>query len=905
MHQSRTEIRKETIRAAIENNGVQFYVDHGEKKKGPYSFRCWNANAHSNGDAKPSLLVNDENAVYSCQACGIKGGPLKYFKEYIEEDPSRNPNKLNYEAYMEQYLGLFPDKTDTHDSFSIKRESKVQKTVVATTQYIEPHTDNIKYLLSHKKLLESLERSFGWTKEAIQKLGVGYNLGKSCYTLPLTNASGQIINHKQYRPGNTEGKWSHEISGVQNPPFNTSALHEKNIFLTEGEKDSVLLVSFGFNAMTFGSARPSMDLTRALGEDLVLLHSKDIILVYDADEAGRKAVENLIPQLLKRNCRVKNLLLDKSEAFPEGLDSSLKKEDGKRRFKDVTELFEIHGFGDKALAVFNKLMELSPWIEPNISATTNSENETVDLNSEPENTYKFFMINKDDRVIVPRQLFISDLIKDGFGKIYLTPDKLASVTVYKSNGVVRKASLENITDHVLKYASTLPDTVTKKTIVDNEVKILKVPKHLVLNALMSSEVYAPVVPNLFPESTLTFFRDSKDKSYFFCKSGVVIVEADNIELKTDFSHDGYIWQDHIKPYNFAFPETLPREPAFRTFFNRVCNNDELRIQSLKSAIGYLLHRHNKQSLRKAIILMDSAINTGHPQGRSGKSVILRGLQFLRKVAVTNGKDFDPKSKFKYQNVDLDTDIILLDDVNESLSIVQLFHDLSESPTVEEKGKKAVRFKLDSAPKFAITTNYVPSDSGDSALDRQFIFEASTWYSASHKPSSEFKFEFFSEDWDEWEWNQFYLLYFECVQTYLKYGLIEAPKINADIRLLNQSTCPEFLDWANDYFIENAIKDSDLISVSKSDLADFFLTFSPDHKNQVERGREGYFTRTFMKWLREYCKYKGWEIKETNSNGKHRVRIVRTKSNSELPLTDMERFNAAISRIANEGEGNKE
>ncbi|MBF0432570.1 MAG: hypothetical protein HQK83_14895, partial [Fibrobacteria bacterium] len=404
----RLEERKQAVNAALLNNGEKFYLDHGEVKGKNGNFHCWNEKAHSNSkDANPSLSISPETGQYLCHGCGIKGNPVVYYKENIA-GASKDMGRNSYLRHMDRYynLGLYA-KNISCKALNVAGKHclshKTKELQVDASRIIQPsilvhYDDTIKAevqdkyiadLLADKKRLASMCKSRGWTPKAIETCGVGFDLQKECFTFPLCNWDGEIVNLQEYRPwkkSGTTGKWYYRLEGRKNPPFNLKACNENKIFITEGQPDCVTLVSHGYNAMTFGAARKTINLFKVFGDlGRQIFEGKEVFLCLDSDEAGQAAVKSLTPQLLAYGCKLKVLNIEKRDEFLEGLDPVLLNEVGKRLEKDVTDLFKKYGFGENSKSVFDKLISITPY-ETGINVSDESNEPESDKPTIPTDT---------------------------------------------------------------------------------------------------------------------------------------------------------------------------------------------------------------------------------------------------------------------------------------------------------------------------------------------------------------------------------------------------------------------------------------------------------------------------------------------------------------------------------------
>lgn len=237
---------------------------------------------------------------------------------------------------------------------------------------------------------------------------------------------------------------------------------------------------------------------------------------------------------------------------------------------------------------------------------------------------------------------------------------------------------------------------------------------------------------------------------------------------------------------------------------------KLSLLSKLTAIGYLLHQYNNQGVQKAIIAMDERISpVGDSQGRSGKSLMGAALEQMVNLVNIPGKGLDlVNDRFTFEQVTSQTRVILLDDLDMRFDFELLFPLITGSVQVNAKGKQRFSLTGHQKPKFLLTTNHAILGSSGSFRDRQFKVAFSNYFDEDYKPEMVYGCQFWSEDWDQKQWNLFYNLMAECVELYLlaqKHhwgvggsGLIECPSENLDKRLLRQEMTEGFYDWMVKY-----------------------------------------------------------------------------------------------------------
>lgn len=171
------------------------------------------------------------------------------------------------------------DDAECYKSISKEDAPKTQSTVdVSHAQIMEWQaalTTNID--------LQTRMKKWGWTPEIIQKYLLGCSEGRM--VIPMFERE-TLVNVKFYSPGSKVNKYQNMANAHQScwPIENLDA---DTVFIVEGEKDCLTMLSAGFNTVTFTGGAASIPRTY-----LKYFHHKTVIIIYDVDEAGRKgAVE--------------------------------------------------------------------------------------------------------------------------------------------------------------------------------------------------------------------------------------------------------------------------------------------------------------------------------------------------------------------------------------------------------------------------------------------------------------------------------------------------------------------------------------------------------------------------------------------------------------------------------------
>ena len=385
--------------------------------------------------------------------------------------------------------------------------------------------------------------------------------------------------------------------------------------------------------------------------------------------------------------------------------------------------------------------------------------------------------------------------------------------------------------------------------------------------------------------SLRFISDTPDKGYLFFKNGVVEVTNDQIRVRQYSDFEDYVWEKTIIPFDFTVVDldTLKEKSDFMVFLGDLSvvadpEKSISRVTSLMSAVGYLLHRYKNPATTKAIILMDTYLN-GQPSGGTGKSLLINSIGKIRQLALIDGKFWDSREWFCFSSVDLESEILLFDDVDIKFRFEQIFPLVSTGMNIKRKYKDHVYLPFEKAPKVAITTNYAINGDSSSFRRRKFEYEITPTFSAEYTPRDKFGRNFF-EEWQDEDWNIFYNMMVRCMQVFLQNGLLESEPINLKLTKLISKTCEEFVEWADaNMQIE--------IQYVKKALYDKYLSAYPEYKTKVKQ-------RDFTFWLRSWGEYKRYISLESHSGDMRYIKYTSSHPEGDNQLeSDSENLNSNL------------
>ena len=157
-----------------------------------------------------------------------------------------------------------------------------------------------------------------------------------------------------------------------------------------------------------------------------------------------------------------------------------------------------------------------------------------------------------------------------------------------------------------------------------------------------------------------FIEDTKETSYLYYKNCAVKITKNEIVPIDYLDLGGYVWKDHVINRNFNLCGVL-EDGYYQRFIRNICGQEESRIASMESTIGFLMHGYKNLSYCPAVILNDEVISD-NPEGGTGKGLFMTALSHMKKIVTIDGKSFTFERSFAYQLVSADTQILVFDDV---------------------------------------------------------------------------------------------------------------------------------------------------------------------------------------------------------------------------------------------------
>ena len=402
--------------------------------------------------------------------------------------------------------------------------------------------------------------------------------------------------------------------------------------------------------------------------------------------------------------------------------------------------------------------------------------------------------------------------------------------------------------------------ITKRENFINQVNEFQIKDHLMKNLVDMNqiEVFNTIASktNLFTVPYLSMLdtanvnieKDGENFAMLYYKNCAVKVFYDRHEILEYQDLDGFVWENQIIQRNFVNSDH--HDSMFRKFIWLISGRDIEKYNTLKSIMGYLLHSYKTSANNKAIILNDEVISDS-PNGGSGKGIFINAVGKMKKLSVIDGKTFDFNKSFAYQTVSADCQVLAYDDVKRSFEFEKLFSQITEGITIEYKNQGAIKLPVQDSPKIAISTNYAIKTTGGSFERRVFEVELSNYFGVHHTPLDEFGVMLF-DGWDEKEWAYFDKYQINCLQYYLKNGLVQSKQKNLALRKFINETCQEFYEF---------IEDGNIPVNERLIKGDVYQKFKDENEDMRFMNK-----RLFNKWIKSYSVYKKLEFIEGNTNG---------------------------------------
>lgn len=407
----------------------------------------------------PSFIITPSRGMYKCFGCG-KGGDAIHFIQEIEGVDFKKAleigaKKLNLEFKWED------NKRDDFDSKEYKEREALHIVCSAAAAFF------VKQLQSNKNAQEYLTKR-GYSKESIADFEIGYApLNNDLYKwaiahgyqldllvkaglvkknessmqyydffrnrimFPIVDRSGKVIGFSG-RSLDDLGKYPKYLNSPETLLFNKSKIvfglnsarssvkKNNRVYLVEGNFDVMRLYQIGVPNVVAPCGT-------ALTKDQIQLlkqYSNNITLIYDGDEAGRKAIDRSAKLLIEQQCHVAVILLGDGEDPDDVMISKEKFDEYHKDNKDYL-VYYVHqhvnrcgnpSFKSEFMKDVCKL--LSFYDEPSLHEVYIEEfSKSVKPKKAWQDALKFFLSDKapvEKTIYIPKTVSLTDFHERGF-----------------------------------------------------------------------------------------------------------------------------------------------------------------------------------------------------------------------------------------------------------------------------------------------------------------------------------------------------------------------------------------------------------------------------------------------------------------------------------------------------------
>lgn len=298
------------------------------------------------------------------------------------------------------------------------------------------------------------------------------------------------------------------------------------------------------------------------------------------------------------------------------------------------------------------------------------------------------------------------------------------------------------------------------------------------------------------------YKDPRHKCSLFFKNGVLSVN------RNDLSHDITTWDKADLGGCKVWGNSVINKDVDLNLlsnykdgmFYKFCVNvaGVNGIDPLMRSIGYMIHSYKDPDRPYIMVYSDgNEKDNSKSNGGTGKSLIITEcLSRFRSISTIDGKKYKSDRDFNFQNVDGNSDVIIIDDVLQNFNYSSLYPSVTGTMTIEKKGKTPEQIPYSRSPKIAITSNFGIIANGGSDKRRRRVIGVTNYYGAHKTPHSDFGCLFF-EDWNgdrEIEWQYFFGFIVECIKMYFDRSVDNYNHTSIETRALANAQNPALLDY---------------------------------------------------------------------------------------------------------------
>lgn len=451
-----------------------------------------------------------------------------------------------------------------------------------------------------------------------------------------------------------------------------------------------------------------------------------------------------------------------------------------------------------------------------------------------------FWTNASGSIRLDPDALLGFLRENGFG--ILKSDFVSGDIIIRIDGrIIREVNTLDIRKYCLDYIecqSDFLDPMEKK-----QVKNLLILDKLVIR-----------IDNmqLLPRIETNELEDEEDISYIFFNDCLLIINEDGIQKVLNDDVSGHFFETDIIRFNLETDNMELEEGIFYRFVKDICSHWDPQISehnflSMRTLIGYILHRYKDPSNPKALIFYDPYRGEG-ANGGTGKSLLTQAFQKIRSAIIEDGKRFHLNDRFALSNISYATRILVIDDVPSKFDFSKLYPLISERAVTEKKYQDKAVIEYEKSPKIVITSNYTIENDDESSKRRKVDFVLADMFNSTYNPVQRYGQRLF-DGWSSEEWEKFYVFMARCISLFLKNGII-LPQVNIAERALRMLAPLKFIHYADANFHLG-------LKYNKRDIHKHFYAQNPNlFKTSM---------KSFRTWLSLYAEAHQYKMTETHSD----------------------------------------
>lgn len=327
----------------------------------------------------PSFIVSETKQIFTCFGCGATGDVIEFVKRYYNLD-FKGAVEMLAKEYGISLEGAFGGSRDKEELYEINRQAArfyyralrqhsnpgytymknrgISEEILNRfgIGYADDRWDSLYTFLKEKGFSEDRMLELGLVSKS-RKDGRYYDKFRGRVIFPIQNTGGKVIGFGGRIIGDGEPKY---LNSQESPVFRKKYnLYGLNLSGAEARKEDAIVLVEGYmdvvSLYQSGVRNVSASLGTALTENqarLIRRYTKNVILSYDADQAGQNAAMRGLDILYREDCRAKVLKVT------EGKDpDEFVKKNGRRAFQELIE--NALPYGDFKLGFVKAKYDLS------------------------------------------------------------------------------------------------------------------------------------------------------------------------------------------------------------------------------------------------------------------------------------------------------------------------------------------------------------------------------------------------------------------------------------------------------------------------------------------------------------------------------------------------------------------